>query len=70
MKIIIISINLHAKLNNNNNTFLYLRAELNSQWPIADSARIQTTAISQPKTTKETLILKSKALEAYRVVRC
>lgn len=53
MKIIIISINLHAKLNNNNNTFLYLRAELNSQWPIADSARIQTTAISQPKTKQQ-----------------
>jgi hypothetical protein len=26
---------------------IYLRAELNTQWPITESARIQTTAIRQ-----------------------
>jgi hypothetical protein len=32
--------------------FIYLRAELNSQWPVTESARIQTTAIR--KRTKQT----------------
>jgi hypothetical protein len=38
---------------NNNNSiqlFIYLRAELKSQWPITESARIQTTAIRQHRT--------------------
>jgi hypothetical protein len=41
--------------------FIYLRAELNSQWPIAESARIQTAVRQQrarqtTKTpTKETI---------------
>jgi hypothetical protein len=30
--------------NNNNKFFIYLRAELNSEWPITESARIRTTA--------------------------
>jgi hypothetical protein len=30
--------------------YICLRAELNSQWPIIESARIQTTAIRQYKT--------------------
>jgi hypothetical protein len=30
--------------------FIYLRAELNSQWPITESARIQTTAMRQHRT--------------------
>jgi hypothetical protein len=29
---------------------IYLRAELNSQWPAAESAQIQTAAIRQRKT--------------------
>jgi hypothetical protein len=33
--------------------FIYLRAELNSQWSITESARIQTTAIRQHKTKQE-----------------
>jgi hypothetical protein len=41
-------------LNNNNKFnsiqfFIYVSAELNSQWPITGSARIQTTAIRQLK---------------------
>jgi hypothetical protein len=48
--------------NNNNDDesvkfFIYLSAELNSQWPITESTRIQTTAIKQHRTkqtTKET----------------
>jgi hypothetical protein len=36
--------------------FIYLRADLTSQWPITESARIQTTAIRQhgTKQTKTT----------------
>jgi hypothetical protein len=30
--------------------FTYLRAEPNSQWPITESAQIQTTAIRQHRT--------------------
>jgi hypothetical protein len=33
--------------------FIYLRAELNSQWPITESARIQTTVIRQHRTKKK-----------------
>jgi hypothetical protein len=42
--------------------FIYLRAELNSQWPIRESARIQTTAIRQHRTkqTKQKLENKEK----------
>jgi hypothetical protein len=32
--------------------YIYLGAELNSQWPITESARIQTTAIRQNRTKK------------------
>jgi hypothetical protein len=39
--------------------FIYLRAELNSQWPITESARIQTTAIRQHR-TKQTNKNKTK----------
>jgi hypothetical protein len=36
--------------NHNNKLFMYLRAELNSQWPIAESARIHAiTAVRQIK---------------------
>jgi hypothetical protein len=31
--------------NNSIQIFIYLRAELNRQWPITESARIQTAAI-------------------------
>jgi hypothetical protein len=34
--------------------FVYLRAELNSQWPIAESARIQTTTAIRQHRTKQT----------------
>jgi hypothetical protein len=34
--------------------FIYLRAELNSQCPITESARIQTTVIRQHRTKKQT----------------
>jgi hypothetical protein len=36
--------------------FIYLRAELNSQWPITESAQLQTPAIGQhrKKQTKTT----------------
>jgi hypothetical protein len=37
--------------------FIYLRAELNSQWPITESAQIQTTGLSigqnKQKTAKQ-----------------
>jgi hypothetical protein len=33
-----------------NSLFIYLHAELNSQWPITESTLIQTTAIRQHKT--------------------
>jgi hypothetical protein len=36
--------------NNNIQFFIYLRAEHNSQWPITESERIQTTAIRQHRT--------------------
>jgi hypothetical protein len=32
---------------------IYLSAELNSQWPIIESAQIQTTAISQHRTKRK-----------------
>jgi hypothetical protein len=34
--------------------FIYLRNELNSQWPIAESAQLQTTAIRQHRTNQTT----------------
>jgi hypothetical protein len=34
--------------------FTYLRAELNSQWPITESARIQTTTVIRQHRTKQT----------------
>jgi hypothetical protein len=52
--------------------FIYLCAELNSQWPITESARIQTTAIRQhmtkqttKTTTKETTNPKRGSLKAF-----
>jgi hypothetical protein len=39
--------------NNNNNSIqflIYLRAELNSQWPITESEQVQTTALRQHRT--------------------
>jgi hypothetical protein len=32
--------------------FIYVRAELSSQWPVTESARIQTTTIRQQRTNK------------------
>jgi hypothetical protein len=47
--------------NNNSVQFLiYLRAELNSQWPITESARIQTTAIRQHRTKQTNKNKKTK----------
>jgi hypothetical protein len=44
--------------NNNNNKiikfFVYLRAQLNSQWPITESARIQTAATVRQHRSKQT----------------
>jgi hypothetical protein len=39
------------------NSIIYLRAELSSQWPVTESARIQTTAIRQHRTKKNQLRL-------------
>jgi hypothetical protein len=38
--------------------FIHLRAELSSQWPITESARIQTTAIRQHRTKQTTKQIK------------
>jgi hypothetical protein len=38
--------------NNNNNSAFYLRAEVSSQWPITESARIQTAAAIRQHRTK------------------
>jgi hypothetical protein len=43
--------------------FIYLRAELNSQWPITESARIQTeTAIRQHRTKKQEVLGRTNSL--------
>jgi hypothetical protein len=40
--------------------FIYLRAELYSQWPITESARIQTTAIGQHRTKRTNIKQENK----------
>jgi hypothetical protein len=49
--------------------FIYLRAELNSQWPITESARIQTAAIRQHRTkqttTKNRKTKKNRSAKAF-----
>jgi hypothetical protein len=49
-------------ISNNNSIqfFIYLRAELNSQWPITESARIQTTATRQHGTKQTNTKKKTK----------
>jgi hypothetical protein len=41
-------------INNSIPFFIYLRAELNSQWPITDSARMRTTVIRKHRTKIKT----------------
>jgi hypothetical protein len=42
------------KFNDSIQFFIYLRAGLNSQWPLTESARTQTTAIRQHRTKQTT----------------
>jgi hypothetical protein len=44
----------HAERNNFIQFFIYLRAELNGQWPITESARIQTASAIKQQRTKQT----------------
>jgi hypothetical protein len=54
-----------SRSHNNNSIqfFIYLRAELNNQWPITESERIQTTAIRQHRTKPTT---KTTTLETIK----
>jgi hypothetical protein len=45
--------------------FLYFRAELNNQWPITESARIQTTAIRQHRGKKPAKQKKNGSAKAF-----
>jgi hypothetical protein len=57
--------------NNNDNSikfFIYLRAELNSQWPVTESTRIQTTGLRQHRTkqTKNRKTKKNESAESFK----
>jgi hypothetical protein len=45
-------VRLRTKITELVSCFIYLRAELNSQWPITESARIQINETTQVKTNK------------------
>jgi hypothetical protein len=47
--------------------FIYLRAELNSQWPVTESARIQTTAIRQHRTKQTKTTTKERKMDQLRL---
>jgi hypothetical protein len=47
---------------------IYLRAELNSQWPITESARIQTTAIRQHR-TKQNKTIRQRKVDQLRLFK-
>jgi hypothetical protein len=58
--------NTNADCNSSIQFFIYLRAELNSQWPITESARIQTTGIRQHRTKKN---IKTKKCGSSRLFK-
>jgi hypothetical protein len=45
--------------------FIYLRAELNSQWPLTELARIQTKSIRQDKNKRNNETKKNGSAKAY-----
>jgi hypothetical protein len=59
-----------APTNNNNSIkfFINLRAELNSRWPISESAPIRTTAIRQHR-TKQTKQETKKKMNRLRLLK-
>jgi hypothetical protein len=66
-----IFLNNYDNNNNNNNSiqfYIYLRAELNSQWRITESARIQTASMGQHRTkqTKNNKTKKNGSAKAFQ----
>jgi hypothetical protein len=53
--------------NNSIQFFIYLRAELNSQWPVTKSARIHTTAIRQHRTKQTKTTTKQRKIDQPRL---